>query len=463
MLHGPIVRTMLGLAGPTIAVLVVQTAVGIAETFYVSFLGTAALAGVAVVFPVLMLMTMMSNGGIGGGVAASVARALGAGRRADADALVTHAIVLALAFGALFTLAALLGGPAIYSALGAHGAALQAALTYSTFVFIGAIANWLVNLASSALRGAGNVRVPAMVNFVSACVLIPLSPAFIFGFGPIPRLGIAGAGVAVTAYYLAAAVVLLRYLASGRGGVTLRIVPLEQRLFRDILRVGLPSALGSVQTNLTVALVTGAVGRFGTDALAGYGMASRLDYVLIPLLFGLGTAVVTMVGTNVGAGHVARARRIAWTGALIGGLGTEAIGLAAAIVPWAWLLLFSRDPHVLAIGERYLRTVGPLYGATGIGLLLYFAGQGAGRVIWLVLAGTVRLAIAAGIGWYAVGSLGAGVETLFAIVALASLSYALMSAFVMARTRWPAPVSLIVLDEMPERGEGRMEILAVHD
>jgi putative MATE family efflux protein len=441
LLHGPIVKTMLALAGPTVAVLIIQTAVGVAETFYVGFLGTPALAGVAVVFPALMLMTMMSNGGIGGGVAAAVARALGAGRRADADALVTHAIVLALIFGALFTVAALYWGPAIYSGLGAHGAALRAALTYSTFVFVGAIANWLVNLSSSALRGAGNVRVPAMVSFVSACVLIPLSPAFIFGFGPIPRFGIAGAGIAVTAYYTAAAIVLLRYLALGRGGVTLRLVPLRVRFFNDILRVGLLSAFGSVQTNLTVALVTGVVGAYGTAALAGYGMASRLDYVLIPLLFGLGTAVVTMVGTNVGAGNIARARRIAWTGALIGALGTEAIGLLAALVPWLWLGLFSRDPHVIAFGSLYLHTVGPVYGATGLTLLLYFAGQGAGRVGWFVLAGTARLAIAGGLGWFAAAHLGFGIGALFAIVALASLTAAGASASAMLWLQRSAPAT----------------------
>src|ERR1051326_2321679 len=103
VLAGPIMPTMLRLALPTIAVLVVQTLVGVAETYFVSFLGTDALAGVALVFPVLMLMQMMSNGGIGGGVASAVARALGANRRADAEALVLNALVLAILFGAVFT------------------------------------------------------------------------------------------------------------------------------------------------------------------------------------------------------------------------------------------------------------------------------------------------------------------------------------------------------------------------
>src|SRR5262245_52603119 len=120
----PVAGPLLRLALPTIAVLVVQTLVGVAETYFVGHLGTEALAGVALVFPAFMLMTMMSNGGIGGGVASAVARARGAGRRRDAEALALHAAVIAVAFGLVFTLAVLFGGRALYGALGGHGAAL---------------------------------------------------------------------------------------------------------------------------------------------------------------------------------------------------------------------------------------------------------------------------------------------------------------------------------------------------
>src|ERR1700745_52594 len=96
VLEGPIARTLLRLAWPVLAVLALQTFVRVAETYFVSSLGTSAIAGVALVFPLFMLMTMMSNGGIGGGVSSAVARALGAGRGADAQALVLHAAVIAV-------------------------------------------------------------------------------------------------------------------------------------------------------------------------------------------------------------------------------------------------------------------------------------------------------------------------------------------------------------------------------
>ena len=121
--------------------------------------------------------------------------------------------------------------------------------------------------------------------------------------------------VAHERFNVVATIVLIWYMILSRSTPVLRRARFERRLFRDVLGVGLLSAVGTAQFNLTVLLVTGAVGVFGADALAGYGIASRLDYLLIPLLFGLGTAVVTMVGTNVGAGAVARARRIAWAGA----------------------------------------------------------------------------------------------------------------------------------------------------
>jgi Na+-driven multidrug efflux pump len=244
----------------------------------------------------------MANGAVGGGVSSAVARAIGAGHRDDADALVLHALVVAIGMGLVFTGIVLTCGRPLYVALGGTGAVLDAALIYSTFVFIGAVPSWIVSLMASALRGAGNVKVPALVTFISAAVLVVLSPALIFGFGP------AGAGTAVTVFNVAAATVLVWYLRSARGAPTLRLARLERRLFGDILGVGLLSAAGTVQFNLTILLVTGAVGLFGADALAGYGIASRLDYLLIPPLFGLGTAVVTMVGASIGAG--ARARTV---------------------------------------------------------------------------------------------------------------------------------------------------------
>jgi Na+-driven multidrug efflux pump len=190
------------------------------------------------------------------------------------------------------------------------------------------------------------------------------------------------------------------YLRSRASPIRLKVVRIEWRLLKQILGVGSLSAVGTVLANATVLLCTGLVGTFGAAAIAGYGMASRLDYLLIPLLFALGTASVTMVGINVGAGKLARARRIAWTAAVLSAAMTGSIGLAAALAPEVWMKLFSQDADVIAAGVSYLQRAAPFYGFFGLGMALYFASQGAGKVLWPVIAGVTRLATAIGGGWY---------------------------------------------------------------
>lgn len=442
MLRGPILTTMLRLSLPTVVVLVAQTLVGVVETYYVSFLGTDALAGASLVFPAMMIMVMMSNGGIGGGVASSIARALGSGRQEDADALVSHALFIAVVVGLIFTAGLLIFGRTLYGVLGGEAASLDAAETYSLWLFAGAIPMWIVNLLCASLRGAGNFKVPALVVLLGSATLVPLSPLLIFGIGPAPRLGIAGAGIAVTAYYTVAAIYLMRYVSKPGAGVALRWTALQGRLFADILKVGLLAAIYSALPNVTTLVVTAAVGTFGVAALAGYGASSRIDYVLVPILFGVGTAVVTMVGVNVGAGNIARARRIAWTGAVVGFIIAESVGLLLAFAPTAWLHFFSQDPSVVEVGAQYLHVVGPIYGALGVGMLLSLAAQGSGRVLWPTLASAVRMVVSAGIGWTAVVAYGGGLSALFTMVAIGLLCFGLITALA---TRigliWPSTVA----------------------
>ncbi|MGH7684924.1 MAG: MATE family efflux transporter, partial [Vulcanimicrobiaceae bacterium] len=357
---------------------------------------------------------------MGGGVSSAIGRAIGAGRKDDADALVLHTFVLAIGFGSLFTVGELAGGRALYQLLGGSGDVLSAALAYANIVFGGSVLAWITALLAAALRGSGNVVVPAAISAGGFFILVPLSPSLIFGLGPLPHLGVAGAGMAVVIYFAAASLVLIAYLRSRRSPVRLSFAlgNLRLQLFRDILGVGAVSAIGGVQTNLTVGIVTGIVGVFGADAIAGYGLASRLDYLQIPLLFGLGTAVVTMVATNTGAGNMARAYAIAWRGALVAFIFTETLGLLVAIFPQAWLGLFTHDQRVLAAGTAYLHAVAPFYGMVGAGLLLYFAGQGLGKVIWPVLAGTLRLLIASGVSFLLVVHWHQSMSLLFSVVAI---------------------------------------------
>jgi putative MATE family efflux protein len=437
LLEAPIAPTLLRLAAPNMLVMLVQASTGLIETYFVGKLGTDALAGVALVFPGLMLMQMVSAGAMGGGISSAIARALGGGRRADADAFVAHALAISVVLGCAFSLAVIAGGPWLYRTLGGQGAALDAALVYSNVVFAGAILLWVFNTLASVLRGTGNMLVPAAVICAGAVVLIPLSPALIFGWGPFPRLGVAGGGAAIVLYYAAGTAVLAGYLWAGRSVLRprLRGIKLRWPLFREILQVGAVAALTSLLTNLTIGVTTGLVGAHGPAAIAGFGVGSRLEYLLVPLTFGLGAPLVALVGTNIGAGRRTRAVRIAWIGAAVAFALTETIGLAAAAFPAAWLSLFDRDPAMLAAGTAYLRSVGPFYGFFGLGMALYFASQGAGRLLWPLVAGIVRLAIAVGGGWLMLRASG-DLSHVFLALGAALAAYGLIIAAAVAGGAW---------------------------
>jgi putative MATE family efflux protein len=438
LLEGPIVPTLLRLSAPGVAVMLLQAAVGTLDAVFVGWLGAEALAGVSLVYPLLMLMQTMSAGGMGGGIASAVARALGAGRRADADRLAAHGVLIALGMAALFTGILLTTGPGLYRAMGGHGPALEAALAYSRVLFGGAVVFWLFNSLASVIRGSGRMLLPAVVMAVASGAYLGLSPALIMGWGPLPRLGVAGAATASVIAFGAGSLVLAASLRAPRSLVRLSLAGFRPRfrLFGEILRVGAPGALNTVFTNLTVVLLTGLIGPFGMHALAGYGMGARLEYIQIPLVFGVGSALVAMVGTNVGAGRIARAERVAWVGAGLAGGVTGAIGLAFALFPRAWMGLFTAEPAVIAVGTTYLRIVGPAYGFFGVGLALYFASQGAGRLAWPLLAGFLRLILAAAGGWMATRWLGGGPAMVFVAIALALVVMGVMMALPIKAGAW---------------------------
>ncbi|WP_454669655.1 MATE family efflux transporter [Achromobacter kerstersii] len=436
MLEAPIAPTLARLAWPNILMMSAQSATGLIETWFLARLGTSVLAGVALVVPVLFLMGNMSQGAMGGGISAAVARALGGGRQKEADQLVLHAVVLNALLGLLFCVLLLAFGPQLYRALGAKGEALDAALAYSNVIFGGIVLMWLMNAFASVIRGTGNMLVPGAVICGGALLLIPLSPCLIFGWGPFPALGVAGGGWALVIYYGVGALILGAYCASGRNPARLVASRLHLSLMRSILSVGALATLNPLLTNALVALTAALVGAYaGTAAVAGYGIAVRLEYLLIPIAFGLGAPMVAMVASNIGAGQPERAMKIALTGGAMAFVLAEAIGLAAAFFPEAWLRLFGAEDHMLEAGATYLRTVGPVYGFFAMGFSMYFASQGAGRLKWPLLAGLLRLLMAVGAGGVALHLTGS-LTVFFLVAAVAMSLYGLIILSAVASGSW---------------------------
>lgn len=440
LLSRPILPTLLRLSVPNLIAMMATALVAIAETSYVGLLGTAPLAAMALVFPMVMLQQMMSSGAMGGGISSAIARALGAGDAVRARALALHAVVIGLAVGALFTTLFLLAGPAIYGALGGSGAVLDAAIAYSNVVFLGAIPIWLTNSFASILRGTGNMRIPALLVFGVAALQIAIGGSLGLGLGPFPRLGMQGVALGQVTAFSIGALVLFWFLRSGRARVRLGLDPalLRVEMFRDILRVGAIACVSPLMSVANVLIVTGLVAGFGTEALAGYGIGVRLEFLLVPIAFAIGVASVPMVGMAIGAGLIERARRVAWTGGFLSFAVVGALGIVAALLPDLWSGLFTSDAAVRDSTRVYFAWAGPSYGFFGLALSLYFASQGASSMLGPVLAQGVRLLVVA-IGGWAIAGTGAPASRLFAIVAIAMVAYGCATALAVYKVRWGRP------------------------
>lgn len=424
LLEGPIVSTLLRLAAPNVVVNVVLIAVtATVDAHFVGKLGQSALAGISLVFPFIMLMQQMANSSMGGAIASAIARSIGAGRHEDASALVVHAMIIAAAMAAAFASVLLIGGPVIYRLIGGKGETLAAALEYSNALFGGALAYWVLSTLTSVVRGAGHAAILAVVYLGAEALHIVLVPLLVFGFGPIPPLGISGAGIATVTSFTASSAVLAWYIISGRTAVRMSFdnVRLSRRLFVEILRVGAPMSLQPVLNNLGLALLTGFVGTLGAAQLAAFGVAARLEYLLYPLAFGLGAGVIAMVGTNLGAGNEARAVRSAWTAAALAALITGSIGLFGVLAPGVWTSLFTDAGEIHLLAAPYLVIVGLAYPFLGAGLTLGSAFQAAGRPLWPLIGIASRVAVVTVGGGIAIHLTDSGLTGL-ALAAAAGLS-----------------------------------------
>ncbi|MFM7003287.1 MAG: MATE family efflux transporter [Limnohabitans sp.] len=410
--------------------------VSIAETWYVGQLGIMPLAGMALVFPLVMLQQMLSAGSMGGGITSAVSRAIGANNLDKANALVLHAALIGLSIGLLFTVVFALFGEFIFSALGGKGEALAQCLSYAHVAFAGSVSVWLTNALASVIRGSGNMRTPAKALLITCLVQVVLSALLGLGFGPVPRLGMMGIAAGLWIAFTGTAIYFLWFLRSDNSTLRLSLKnPLSKELFVDILKVGGMSSISSVLTVATILVVTRLIANFGPEALAGYGIGTRLEFLLVPITFSFGVACLPMVGMALGAKLVTRAKQVAWTGAVMSAALVGSIGWVVMVWPGLWANLFSSDPLVLASASQYFLTVGPYYGFFAMGLCLYFASQGAGKLGGPILAGTFRLVLVASGGVWLSHHNGTA-DQMFMVIAAGMVSYGVLTALTVWRTNW---------------------------
>jgi putative MATE family efflux protein len=432
----PIAPTIWRLALPNMLAMTASALVSIAETWYVGYLGIMPLAGMALVFPLVMMQQMLSAGSMGGGITSAVSRAIGANDLAKANALVLHAAIIALGIGLFFTLLFVVFGDIIFSAMGGQGEALAQCLAYAHVVFLGSVCIWLTNAFAAVIRGSGNMRTPSTALLITCLVQVTLSGLLGLGWGPVPSFGMAGIASGALIAFTCSALYFFFYLRSPNSKLKLSFnTRLSRPLFMDILKVGAMSSISSLQTVATILVLTKLISSFGPEALAGYGIGTRLEFLLVPITFAFGVACLPLVGMALGAKMVERAKRVAWTGALMSSVLVGLIGLVVTFWPELWAQIFTSNANVLSTASRYFLWVGPCYGFFALGLCLYFASQGAGKLLGPVLAGTVRLILVIAGGLWLTQHNGT-IDQMFGLIALGMASYGVLTALSVWKTNW---------------------------
>jgi Na+-driven multidrug efflux pump len=299
------------------------------------------------------------------------------------------------------------------------------------------------------------MALPATVIIGTVLAHVVTSPLLIFGWGPLPALGPAGAGWGLAGSFAAGSLVLITYLRSHRSLVRLvfRGVRLQPALFADILKVGVPGLINTAITNLSVVMLTGIAGHLGREVAIGYAMGARLEYILIPLAGGFGMAIVAMVGTNWGGGQYGRARAIAWSGGATVAIACALVGLLATLFPRWWMGIFSADDEIVRLGTGYLRILGPIYGFYGLGMALFFAAQGVGRVNLAVTANALRLIASAGGGLIAITWLDLGANGFFIAIAFGFCAYAALTTWAVLSVKNPPKAAAMELTRHEKKGE----------
>ena len=432
----PIVKPLLRMAVPSMVGAVILSAVPIVEGWFVGALGAGALASVALVFPLYMLSNMISAGAIGGAVAGATARALGSGDEAAVRAILLGAFILSAVVGGFAALLVLVFGRDLFALLGGAGEVLENAVRYGDILFAGIVLLMLFNFLSSILRGAGDMKAPAIGMIIVASV------HGIVSWDAVARWGLEGAAIALLVGYGVGCLFVLSRLFSSSSPVSItglwRIEPsYVWSVMVPVVRAGLLASVQSVTTIFMAVLLTGFAGQLGTKALAGYGLGSRLELLMIPIIFGFGSAAIAMAGKAVGAGDRDHAIRIAWTGAGLAMVFVGSLGIVAAIFPQIWTGIFTADKEVADVTSRYLSIVGPFYGFFALGLALYFSSQALRTLGWPVVGTILRLAVLIA-GLVLVDGATSEPDTLFTIIAVAMAIYGVFIASALKLGPWGA-------------------------
>ena len=438
LLRDPVFPLLIKMSAPNTVAFLINAFVVLVEFWFIGQLGLIPLAAITLAFPAIMLTQQMAFGALGGAVSSSISRSLGANNIDKAEKLLWHSLYISFLGALVFFLVFLFFGEWLLITLGGSSDLLQESLAYCLVYLSGGLVVWLSGSLTAALRGMGDMQFPAKLTVVCAGIQVFLSSGFILGWFGFPKLGLVGSAwsMIITSSFMAVACVIK--LLSAKSPIKLKIqkITFEKNLFEDIFSVALPASLSPIFTVGTVLVLTGLIGQFGTSAIAGYGIGSRVEFLLIPIVFSIGTAMTTMVGTNIGANNIDRAERIGMIGATSAGLLSGVIGLMLALTPDIWIRVFTADQETLMVTKQYIQILGVCYLFQGFGLSLYFASQGANAMKWPIVITALRFVVFTVAALVSVYWLSTGIAGIFYSSAGAMILFGVLMVVALKKGAW---------------------------
>jgi putative MATE family efflux protein len=422
LLQGSVRRHLLGLGGPMLVGIISIALMNVIDTFFISRLGSTELAAMAFTLPVVMIIGSVTMG-LGIGTTSAIARAIGSGHDEGVRRLTSHALLLAVSAVVLLSLIGAATIDPLFRAMGASDATLPLVREYMLVWYVGMVCLVVPMVGNSAIRATGDTRTPAAMMLGAAAVNIALDPVLIFGWGPIPEMGLRGAAIATVA---ARAMTL---------AVSLWVLVLRERmiqwrpttpavLLRDwaaVLRVGLPSAATNLVVPITVGLLTAIVAREGEDAVAAYGAGSRLEMLLMMAPMALGAGLAPFAGQNWGAGYRDRlARALQLSNRFVIGWG---VAMAAIAIVFAGPIaaLFAPQEEVARLLRHYLWLVPLGFGLQGMLMIASATFNAIDQPLKATALAALRAPlIVVPAAW--IGSALFGVEGVFGALALSNLA-----------------------------------------
>ncbi len=290
-----------GLAFPMMAGILGMSIFNLMDTFFVGKLGTVELAALSFTFPVVLIVSSAAHG-LGVGMTAAVSKAAGMNDRNRLKNIISWGLLLALIIVTAIVIVGQLTIEPVFRALGADDQTLPVIIEYMRIWYFGAIFVVIPMVGNSAIRGLGDTRLPSMVMLVAAAINTVLDPLLIFGLGPFPELGVAGAATATVAARFSTFCVALWVLIKREKVISVPDLSAAAETWKEILFVGVPNILTKLILPFGAAIITRLISIHGREAVAGFGVAGKLEmFALIPLM-ALTSIMPVFIGQNMGAG-----------------------------------------------------------------------------------------------------------------------------------------------------------------